>query len=82
MAAEPVVGSIDTAVDMKTPPKIAVDTMPAGKFFAYAAEILKLQPPHITDQPILALTQRIGIESAVWRYSDAVCAVFEVYAWR
>ena len=28
--------------------------MPAGKFFAYAAEILKLQPPHITDQPILA----------------------------
>jgi hypothetical protein len=61
-AAEPVVGSIDPAVDMKTPPKIAVDTMPAGKFFAYAAEILKLQPPHITDQPILALTQRIGIE--------------------
>ena len=47
---------------MKTPPKIPVDTMPAGKFFAYAAEILKLQPPHITDQPILAQMQRIGIE--------------------
>ena len=29
---------------------------------AYAAEILKLQPPHITDQPILAQMQRIGIE--------------------
>src|SRR4029077_16596744 len=62
MAAEPVVGTVDPAVDMKTPPKIAVDTMPAGKFFAYAAEILKLQPPHITDQPILAQMQRIGIE--------------------
>jgi hypothetical protein len=62
MAAEPVAGAVDPAIDMKTPPKIAVDTMPAGKFFAYAAEILKLQPPHITDQPILAQMQRIGIE--------------------
>ncbi len=61
-AAEPVVGAVDPGIDMKTPPKIAVDTMPAGKFFAYAAEILKLQPPHITDQPILAQMQRIGIE--------------------
>ena len=54
--------TVDPGIDMKTPPKVAVDTMPAGKFFAYAAEILKLQPPHITDQPIIALMQRIGIE--------------------
>ena len=47
---------------MKTPPKVAADTMPAGKFFAYAAEILKSQPPHITDEPILARMRRIGIE--------------------
>ena len=47
-AAEPVVGTVDPGVDMKTPPKITVDTMPAANFFAYAAEILKLQPPHIT----------------------------------
>ena len=60
--SQPVVGTVDPGVDMKTPPKIAVDTMPAGKFFAYAAEILKLQPPHVTDQPILAQMQRIGIE--------------------
>jgi uncharacterized protein DUF1214 len=33
-------------IDMKTPPKIQVDTMDAGKFFAYAAELVKLQPPH------------------------------------
>src|SRR5438045_3642556 len=36
--------------------------MPAGKFFAYAAELLKLNPPHVTDQPIIAQMQRIGIE--------------------
>ena len=46
--AQPVTGKIDPAVDMKTPPKIQVDTMPAGKFFAYAAEVLKLQPPPIS----------------------------------
>jgi len=61
-AAEPVVGTVDPGVDMKTPPKITVDTMPAAKFFANAAEILKLQPPHITDEPILALMRKIGIE--------------------
>jgi hypothetical protein len=60
--AEPVVGHVDPGVDMKTPPKTAVDTMPAGKFFGYAAEILKSEPPHITDQPILARMQRIGLE--------------------
>jgi hypothetical protein len=58
----PVEVKIDPSVDMKTPPKIQVDTMPAGKYFAYAAELLKLQPPHITDQPILAQMKRIGIE--------------------
>ncbi len=53
---------IDPSVDMKTPPKIQVDAMPAAKYFAYAAEILKLNPPHITDQPIIAQMKRIGIE--------------------
>ena len=36
--------------------------MPADKFFAYAAELLKLNPPHITDEPIIARMKRIGIE--------------------
>jgi hypothetical protein len=53
---------IDPSIDMKTPPKIQVDTMPAGKYFAYAAELLKLQPPHLTDQPIIAQLKRIGFE--------------------
>ena len=34
--------TIDPAVDMKTPPKVQVDTMPADRFFAYAAEVLKV----------------------------------------
>lgn len=59
---KPVEVKIDPNVDMKTPPKIQVDTMPADKYFAYAAELLKLQPPHFTDEPILARMKRIGIE--------------------
>jgi hypothetical protein len=53
---------IDPAVDMKTSPKTQVDTMPAGQFFATAAEILKLQPPHLTDEAMIARMKRIGIE--------------------
>ncbi|WP_084572700.1 DUF1254 domain-containing protein [Methylocapsa aurea] len=58
----PSVVKIDPNVDMKTPPKLQVDVMPAGRYFAYAAELLKLQPPHITDEPIIARMKRIGIE--------------------
>ena len=58
----PIKVTIDPSVDMKTPPKIQVDTMSADKYFAYAAELLKLQPPHITDQPILARLKRLGFE--------------------
>src|SRR5262249_39368894 len=50
----------DPAVDMNTPPKLQVDHMPAEKYFAYAADIMKVEPPHITDQPILAELARIG----------------------
>ena len=53
---------IDPSIDMKTPPKTTVDTMKAGPFFAYAAELLKLHPPHMTDQPIIARLKRAGFE--------------------
>jgi hypothetical protein len=36
--------------------------MEASKFFAYAAELMKVNPPHITDEPIIAVMKRIGIE--------------------
>jgi hypothetical protein len=61
-SVKPVEVKIDPSVDMKTPPKVQVDTMPAGKFFAYAAELLKVNSPHITDQPIISQLRKIGIE--------------------
>lgn len=61
-APAPVTVKIDSTVDMKTPPKVQVDSMPASKYFTYAAELLKLHPPHSTDQPIIAQMKRIGIE--------------------
>jgi hypothetical protein len=59
---QPVAAKIDSSVDMKTPPKTQVDTMPAGSYFAYAAELLKIHPPHLTDEPIIAQMKQIGIE--------------------
>ena len=44
------------------PPMVQVDAMSAGAFFAYAAELLKVNPPHLTDQPIVAQMRQIGIE--------------------
>jgi len=59
---KPVEVKVDPSVDMKTPPKVQVDTMSGDAYFAYAAELLKLHPPHITDEPIIAQMKRIGIE--------------------
>ena len=47
---------------MKTPPKVQVESMAISRFFSYAAELLKMQPPHLTDQPIISQMKRIGIE--------------------
>jgi hypothetical protein len=54
--------TIDPSVDVKTPPKTQVDTMAGDRFFADAAELLKVNPPHITDGPIIARMKRIGFE--------------------
>ncbi len=62
-APVPVTMKTDPNVDMKTPPMVQVDTMSAEAYFTYAAELLKLHPPHLTDQPILAQMGRIGIEA-------------------
>ena len=60
---EPVVGHVDPGIDMKTPPKKTVDSMSADAYFAYAAELLKTQAPHIADQPILAAAGSAGPSS-------------------
>ncbi len=59
---QPIAPWIDPTVDMKTPPMTQVNTMSGQAFFTYAAELMKINPPHLTDQPIVARMRRLGIE--------------------
>ena len=60
--ARPVEPNTDPSVDLKTPPKAQVDAMTGEQYFAYAAEVLKVNRPHLTDEPMLARIKRIGLE--------------------
>jgi hypothetical protein len=51
---------IDPSVDMERPPMDQVKAMPAHQFFALAAELLMLHPPHVTDWSVLARMRRVG----------------------
>ncbi len=51
----------DPAVDMTTAPLDQVEAMSATEFFALAAELLKVHPPHPTDFSVLARIARIGL---------------------
>lgn len=53
---------IDPTIDMKTPPLLQANTMPAKRYFTYAAELMKLHTPHLTDGSILMRMKRIGLE--------------------
>lgn len=52
----------DPDVDRKTSPLKQVNTMPAARYFAYAAELMKANPPHLTDWSQIARVRRLGIE--------------------
>ncbi|CUI99331.1 Uncharacterized conserved protein [Achromobacter xylosoxidans] len=51
----------DPSLDLKTPVREQVESMPTDAFFTYAAELLRRNPPHATDQPVLAKLRRVGL---------------------
>lgn len=57
----PAKGKVDPTVPLAQPPDI-VARMDAGKFFARFAQVMKDNPPHHADYPILARMERLGIE--------------------
>jgi hypothetical protein len=54
-------GRIDPRQDMSAPPE-QVERMDAATYFALLAELMKDNPPHANDYPILERMRRIGIE--------------------
>jgi hypothetical protein len=71
----------DPNVDMKTPPKLQINAMSGDRYFAHAAELLKVNRPHLTDGPIVDQMKTIGIEPGkafdIGRLSPAVKAAIE-----
>jgi hypothetical protein len=59
--SKPAASQPDPTLDAKTPPKQQADSMPGELYFAYGAELMKVNPPHATDQPIIARMKRIGV---------------------
>ncbi len=59
---EPVEAVIDPTVDMKTDPLKQINSMSAGQYFTYGAELIKINHPQVTDWSSIARLQRIGIE--------------------
>jgi hypothetical protein len=65
---------IDPSVDTKTEPLRQVRNMAPAAYFSYGAELMKLNPPHITDWSSLARFRRIGLEAGKSFDRDAVSA--------
>jgi hypothetical protein len=53
--------SVETDVDLTTPPLDQVNGMTGDEFFAMASGLLAIHPPHPIDQPILARLRHLGI---------------------
>lgn len=53
---------IDPSVDVKTDPLDQVNQMPPVAYFKYGAELMKINPPHLTDWSINARMRRLGLE--------------------
>lgn len=51
----------DPTLDVRTPVREQVESIPTDAYFTYAAELLRKNPPHAADQPILARLRRVGL---------------------
>jgi hypothetical protein len=60
-ASAPTRAANDPSVDVDTEPLAQVNRLPGSEFFALAAQVLGLHPPHVTDWSILARIARIGL---------------------
>ena len=51
----------DGALNMKVSPREQVESLPTDALFAYASELLRRNPPHAADQPVLARLRGVGL---------------------
>jgi hypothetical protein len=54
-------GKVDPSVDATTPPLRQVFGLSAADFFAEGAELMRANPPHANDHPILDRMARLGL---------------------
>ncbi len=59
---QPPAGAVVPEWDMKTPPTEQVEKLTPSEYFSLFAELMKLNPPHANDYPILGQIRRLGIE--------------------
>jgi hypothetical protein len=71
-APTPVQAHPDPSVDMHTPPLEQVNAMAARDYFALAAELLRLHPPHLSDWSTIARLSRIGLRPGEGFDDDAL----------
>lgn len=72
----PAAGKVDASINMKTPPVDQVAKMSPDEFFATFARLMRANPPHAADYPILHRMERLGIVAGKdFKLADAPTAV-------
>jgi hypothetical protein len=59
--APPAESAVDPTVDMKTPPPVQLAKMSAQRYFEMLAKLMKNNPPHELDWPMVVQLSQIGI---------------------
>ena len=57
----PPAGTVDAAIDMKTPPRDQVNALDGAAYFKLFAELMKANPPAAEDKDMIAKLAKIGI---------------------